>query len=110
MAYDGSIKFDTKVDGAGFKKGLNKLQTMGVGAMKAVAKATAATAAAMGGVGLAATKVGMDFEKGMSKVGALSQATDKELQLLEKTALQLGKSTVFSATQASEGMSYLAMA
>lgn len=63
------------------------------------------------GTGLgAAVKTAADFEKTMSRVGALSGATDKEMKKLNETALHLGETTSFSASQAGEGMSYLAMA
>lgn len=66
---------------------------------------------AAGATGLgAAVKVTADFEQQMSRVGALSQATDEDLGRLTKTAKDLGASTSFSASQAAEGMSYLAMA
>lgn len=61
-------------------------------------------------IGTGAMKVGMDFEKGMSKVSAISGAIGKDLESLTKQAEQLGRTTQFSATQASEAMSYLAMA
>lgn len=110
LARDGSLIFDTRIDSKGFKDGMDKLKSAGTKAIKAVGKAVVATGAAIGGLGVAATRVGMDFEKAMSRVGALSGATGKELEALEKTALELGKSTVFSASQAAEGMQYLAMA
>ncbi|WP_226619751.1 phage tail tape measure protein [Cytobacillus firmus] len=63
------------------------------------------------GTGLgAAVKTAADFEKTMSRVGALSGATDREMKKLNETALHLGETTSFSASQAGEGMSYLAMA
>ncbi|MDT0161869.1 phage tail tape measure protein [Bacillus sp. AG4(2022)] len=76
--------------------------TMGKGMM-------AAGAAVGTGLGFA-VKTAADFEKGISRVGALSGATDKELQQMTNTALHLGETTSYSATQASEAMSYLAMA
>ncbi|HDR7458551.1 TPA: phage tail tape measure protein [Bacillus paranthracis] len=51
-----------------------------------------------------------DFESAMSRVAALSGASDAELQKLTQTARELGASTSFSASQAAEGMQYLAMA
>src|SRR5690606_32264387 len=110
MARDGSLIFDTKIDESGFKKGLDRLQTIGSKAFKAIGTAITATSAAIGAIGAAATKVGMDFEKSMSRVAALSGATEKEFKALEKTALELGKSTVFSSSQVAEAMQYLAMA
>jgi TP901 family phage tail tape measure protein len=72
---------------------------------------------AVTGVGIGATagiagtvKVAADFESAMSRVGALSGATDAELQKMNKTAQELGSSTAFSATQAAEGMQFLSMA
>ena len=54
--------------------------------------------------------LGIDFEKQMSKVGAISGATGEELNSLNKKAKELGKNTVFSATEAAQGMEYMAMA
>lgn len=50
----------------------------------------------------------MKFDKAMSNVGAVSNASSKELDGLRKAALQAGKDTVFSATQAAEAESELA--
>ncbi len=55
-------------------------------------------------------KLGMEFDQTMSKVGAVSQASAEDLAKLRKQAEDLGKSTVWSASQAAEGMTYLAMA
>lgn len=57
-----------------------------------------------------ALRLGVDFESGMARVGALSRATDDQLKQLTASARQLGAETVFSASQAAEGMSFLAMA
>ena len=51
-----------------------------------------------------------NFEQGMNQVRAITQASEEDFISLEKQAKQLGKTTRFSATQASEGMSFLAMA
>jgi len=50
------------------------------------------------------------FEKEMSNVKALTQATDSQFAELKSQAEQLGKSTAFTAKQAAEGMGFLAMA
>lgn len=73
---------------------------------------TAITGAGMAGaVGLGATiKTAADFESAMSRVAALSGATDRELQKLTETARKLGATTSFSASQAAEGMQFLSMA
>lgn len=55
-------------------------------------------------------KMAADFEQQMANVGAKGNATKEELALLTKTARELGATTVFSASQAGQGMEYLAMA
>ena len=55
-------------------------------------------------------KLGMEFDKTMARVGAVSNASAEDLGRLRDKARELGASTVFSASQAAEGMTYLAMA
>ena len=62
------------------------------------------------GVGTASTKVAMDFEAGMSEVLAISGATAKEFELLEKKAIEMGAKTKFSATESADAFKYMAMA
>ncbi|MGN7287426.1 phage tail tape measure protein [Shouchella rhizosphaerae] len=62
------------------------------------------------GIGTAVLKTGMDFEKSMSKVQALSGASAEEMAKMEAQAKELGESTVFSASQAAEAQAFLAMA
>ena len=51
-----------------------------------------------------------EFSAGMSNVKALSGATKEEFARLTQTAENLGATTKFTATEAAEGMQYLAMA
>lgn len=62
------------------------------------------------GVGAVATKTTMEFESGMSKVQAISGATGKEVEQLKKKAIEMGAKTKFSASEAAEAFSYMAMA
>lgn len=56
-------------------------------------------------------KIAVDFEDSIARVGALMvDAPDEVMARLTATARQLGRDTVFSASQAAEGMQYLAMA
>ncbi|AQT85697.1 putative phage tail tape measure protein [Paenibacillus larvae subsp. larvae] len=61
-------------------------------------------------LGAASVKMGMDFEAGMSTVKAITGATGKDFSDLQETAKELGATTVFSATEAAEGMKYLGLA
>lgn len=62
------------------------------------------------GLGTAATVTAANFEEGMSKVEAISGATSKEMELLTNKAKEMGAKTKFSANEASEALSYMAMA
>lgn len=113
MSYDGSIKFDTKIDDKGFSKGIKSIgkqaNSMTKKAVSGVNTLYKATAGVMAGITGMAIKTGAEFEASMNRVGALADATDDELEKLTATARQLGKDTVFSATEASEAMQNLAM-
>jgi len=61
-------------------------------------------------VGVAATKVGLDFDSQMSRVKAISGATGEEFNKLKGQAIQLGADTAFSAKEAANGMENLASA
>lgn len=58
----------------------------------------------------APVRVAVNFEEAMSKVSAISQSSKKDLQDLTASARKLGSETMFSASQAAEGMFYLAQA
>lgn len=62
------------------------------------------------GAAAIAVKVGSDFEAGMSKVAAVSGATGDDLQKLEDKAREMGSQTSFSATEAANGLEYMALA
>ncbi len=128
MSYDGSLKFDTKIDSNGFSVGLSKLKKLaktGVGTVGTVtSKATdmigkftsvvttsvATVSAGIGTIGTAATRVGMDFEAAMSKVSSISGATGNDLHSLTDKAKEMGATTKFSATESAEAFQYMAMA
>lgn len=62
------------------------------------------------GAGTAAVKLASDFEAGMSKVQSICGATGQELDLLSEKAKEMGAQTKYSATEATEAFSYMAMA
>lgn len=55
-------------------------------------------------------QLGIDFSSSMSNVQALSGATSDELSELEKTARDLGSSTIFSASDVADAFGYMALA
>lgn len=111
---DGRIEIDTRINDSGLQTGLRDIQNslQGTGKkMKAVGKnLTAFVTTPILGLGTAAVLAGANFEEGMSKVAAISGATEGELKKLEDQAKFFGATTKFSATEAADGMSFLAMA
>lgn len=55
-------------------------------------------------------EVGSSFEAQMSKVQALSGATNSEMTKLTAVAAEMGRTTKFTATEAGEGLEYMALA
>lgn len=82
----------------------------GAQAMQTINQAALAAAAAVTAVAGAATKVGMDFEAQMSKVAAISGATNEEFEALSAKAKEMGATTKFSATESGQALEYMAMA
>lgn len=110
MAFDGSVNVDSSIDGSGFSKGLSKLGDAAKTAISTMTSAIGVGIAAIAGIATAAIKTGSDFESQMSRVSAISGATGSDLDALNKQAIQLGADTVYSATEAAQGMENLASA
>ena len=77
----------------------------------------APASAAVAGLGVAAVKVGMDFDTAMSQVAATMGITAEEIangseayELLRQSAKDAGATTAFSASEAAEALNYLALA
>lgn len=60
--------------------------------------------------GTAAVTTAANFESSMSKVAAVSGASGAELEALGKKARELASTSKFSASEAAEGLNYMAMA
>lgn len=71
---------------------------------------TTKISAPLAAVGAASLKVGMDFDKAMSQVAATMGTTVDEITELRDFAKEMGSTTAFSATQAAEGLNYMALA
>lgn len=72
--------------------------------------AAAASALALVGLGAAAVRESTEFNKAISGVGAVANATAADLELLRKAALQAGADTAFSASDAAVAEAELAKA
>lgn len=112
------LSVDIVADTAGLERGLDKTSSISISKVESMGKSLSAAGDKMTkyltvpllGAGVAATKVGMDFESQMSRVKAISGATGKEFEALQNQAIQLGADTAFSANEAAQGMENLASA
>lgn len=71
---------------------------------------TTALTAPLAGIGVVAAKTGMEFEASMSQVAATLGTTSDKIGDLEKLAMDMGSTTKFSASEAAEGINFMAMA
>ncbi|WP_061316870.1 phage tail tape measure protein [Clostridium botulinum] len=98
-------KLSTKLNGIG-----KKFESVGK-KMESVGKdMSTKISAPIAGIGVLASKIGMDFEASMSNVSALSGNTGKDLKQLETAARNAGASTSKSAKDAADALGYMALA
>lgn len=93
-----------------FKQAGDKMQKVGDKVTSVGDQMTQKVTLPIIGVGTAVVKIASDFEAEMSKVQAISGATGEDMEKLRAKAREMGESTKFSATEAAEGMEYMAMA
>lgn len=60
--------------------------------------------------GLSAIETSRGFETAMARVQAISQSTDEDLARLTAVAREMGATTVYSASEAADGLYYMALA
>ena len=99
-----ATKFSTNLE-----KGGKAIQNTG----KVISVASAAVTA----IGVSSIKTAADFESAMSQVAATMGMTAEEInngsedyKLLEEAAKEMGRTTMYSASQAAEALNYLALA
>jgi TP901 family phage tail tape measure protein len=80
------------------------------GNLDAVANTAAGVGVALVGMAGYAIKSAADFDKAMSSVSAATHAPQSEINQLRAAALQAGKDTMYSATQAADGITELSKA
>lgn len=101
---------DLKAMQASAKQAGQQMKAMGQSLTKIGGGLTLGVTAPIAGFGAMALKTAADFEQAMANVNAIANGTEKDLQTLTSAAQELGRTTSFSASEAAEGMSFLAMA
>lgn len=107
---DGKIVIETGLDTKGIETGLKKVSSIAKTGIATAVTAISGISTALAGVAGYSIKVGSSFEAGMSKVQAVSGASNEQLQRLSDKAKEMGATTKFSATEAADAMNYMAMA
>ena len=120
----GYLDLDTSKFTMGFKNALSSVEKFkkGTGGVSGMLKGVSNGLASAGkditlkvttpivGLGAAAVKTSASFESSLSKVKAISGATGKDMVDLKAKAIEMGAKTKFSATEASDAFTYMAMA
>jgi TP901 family phage tail tape measure protein len=78
--------------------------------LKGLEEAAGLVGIAVAGMASAAVVTAAQFEQSMARVAAVSGASGDSLKSLEDAAKQAGETTVFSANQSADALSYLSMA
>jgi TP901 family phage tail tape measure protein len=94
---------------AGLKRAQQRLQAFGAG-VRSIGTNLIKVSAAVATPLVIGTTVFASFEQQMARVRALTGATGRDFQRLSDEAKRLGETTVFSASQAAEAMSFFALA
>ena len=97
---------------AGSTAGKTASQSLG-SALSSASSTMSAAASALSPItelGKTILTTGMEFDKSMSNVQAISGATGEELEQLRDKAKEMGANTKFSASEAADAMGYMAMA
>lgn len=87
-SYDGSLKFDTKIDAAGFNKGVSKLKSIGTGAVKAIGVGIAAAGAAITALVASSVKTYAAYEQLVGGVDTLFKESSDRVQEYANKAYQ----------------------
>ncbi|HEM3176507.1 TPA: phage tail tape measure protein, partial [Streptococcus suis] len=87
-----------------------KLQSVGSNVTDVGKKLTIGVTTPIIGVGTAAVSTAASFEQQMNRVKAISGATGSEFEKLEQQAIELGASSVFSATEVAQAQENMASA
>ncbi|MFL0437096.1 phage tail tape measure protein [Bacillus pumilus] len=110
------LELDSAQFSAGVSQAENQMQQMGNSAKSLSTQmglvqtaALAVGGAVVAGIGVS-VKTAADFEQAMAKVKSISGATGQDFENLKKVAMDLGESTKYTATEAAQGLQYLAMA
>lgn len=101
MAYDGHLKFDTKIDETGFKSGITKLGNLAQGGLKVIGGAIAGISAATSAGAIAGLNYNAVLEEYQVSFEVMTGSAQKAEEVLNRLT-ELGASTPFEMTGLAE--------
>lgn len=108
--FDVKLGVDIKNLQAGLNRAGNMLKGFGSDVKQVGSTLTRSLTVPITGLGVAMLKTAMDFESAMNQVGAVTGAVGEDFNKLREQAKLLGSTTKFTASEAAQGMNFLAMA
>lgn len=97
MAYDGSLKFDTRVDNSGFKSGIEKLGSIAKTGLKVTATAIGAVSGAFGAAVLSGVKYNSQMEQYITSFGTMLGSAEEATKLVNNLK-EMGAKTPFETS------------
>ena len=97
MAYDGSLKFDTRVDSSGFKSGIEKLGSIAKAGLKVTAAAIGAVSGAFGAAVLSGVKYNSQMEQYITSFGTMLGSAEEATKLVNNLK-EMGAKTPFETS------------
>lgn len=102
LAYDGSIRFDTAIDGSGFKSGLSKISDIAKSALGAMTGVIGGASAALSAGALAGVKYNSQMEQYMTSFSTMLGSAGKAQSLVGQLK-QFAAATPFEFTDLAKG-------
>lgn len=97
MAYDGSLKFDTRVDSSGFKSGIEKLGSIAKTGLKVTTTAIGAVSGAFGAAVLSGVKYNSQMEQYITSFGTMLGSAEEATKLVNNLK-EMGAKTPFETS------------
>ena len=102
MAYDGTLKFDTRVDSSGFKSGIEKIGSIAKTGLKTAATAIGAVSAAFSAGIVSGVKYNSQMEQYITSFGTMLGSAEKATALVNDLK-EMGAKTPFETADLAKG-------
>ncbi len=102
MAYDGTLKFDTSIDGGGFKNGITKIASLAKTGLKTAVTAITAVTGALSAGAAVGVKYNAQMEQYITSFGTMLGSAEKATALVNDLK-EMGAKTPFETSDLAKG-------